>query len=83
MLITRWTLVGCLAAAVPVFAAEPAGKPGSLERTQAMVDAFRAHFGTIGPALADGLDQLYSEDIWRSSLQIRKKPHFRLLVKLI
>ena len=40
-----------------------AEEPGSLERTQRMVDQFKARFVKIGPALAENLDQLYTEDV--------------------
>jgi limonene-1,2-epoxide hydrolase len=35
----------------------------SLERTRRMVDQFNARFVRIGPALAENLDQLYTEDV--------------------
>ncbi|MEO6027470.1 MAG: nuclear transport factor 2 family protein [Candidatus Binatia bacterium] len=35
----------------------------ALERTRAMVELFKARFVKIGPALAENLDQLYTEDI--------------------
>ena len=40
-----------------------AGEPGSVERTQALVDAFAVRFGMIGPRLAANLDQLYTADV--------------------
>jgi hypothetical protein len=48
-----------LAASGPVLASDP----GSRERTQEMVDAFKARFVTITPALAENLDHLYTEDV--------------------
>lgn len=35
----------------------------SLERTRAMVEQFKARFVTIGPALAENVEQLYTEDV--------------------
>lgn len=52
--------VGLLMLALsPVHAADD----GSLERTQEMVDAFKARFVTITPALAENLDRLFTEDV--------------------
>ena len=46
-------------AVAPVHAAPD----GSRERTQEVVDAFKARFVVIGPALAENLDRLYTEDV--------------------
>jgi hypothetical protein len=52
-------IVSLLFAVSPVHGAAD----GSLERTQEMVDAFKVRFVTIGPALAENLDRLYTEDV--------------------
>ena len=40
-----------------------ADQDGSLERTQHMVEQFKARFVKIGPSLAENLDQLYTKDV--------------------
>ena len=40
-----------------------ADQDGSLERTQRMVEQFKTRFVLIGPALAENLEQLYTEDV--------------------
>jgi hypothetical protein len=41
----------------------PVESPGTIEQTQQMVELFKARFQTIGPELAENLDQLYAADI--------------------
>jgi hypothetical protein len=55
--------VGVALLAVLLAAPARAEPEGSLERTQRMVEQFKARFVSIGPALAENLDQLYTEDV--------------------
>jgi limonene-1,2-epoxide hydrolase len=56
--------VGLVLLALALLAAPArAADEGSLARTQAMVEQFKARFVTIGPALAENLDRLYTEDV--------------------
>lgn len=56
-------LVAALLVLVAVAAPARAADGGSRERTQEMVDAFKARFVTITPALAENLERLYTEDV--------------------
>ena len=59
-LILAAAVVTSLVAAPPLLAAND---DGSLERTRAAVEQFKARFVKIGPALAENLDALYTEDV--------------------
>ena len=59
----RRRAVGVALLAVLLAAPARAEPEGSLERTQRMVEQFKARFVSIGPALAENLDQLYTEDV--------------------
>lgn len=53
-------ILAMLLLAAPVAAEHP---PGSAEQTQLMVERFTARFERVGPAMGDGLEDLYSADI--------------------
>jgi limonene-1,2-epoxide hydrolase len=59
----RRMILGAAIVLLTVATRAHADEAGSLERTQRMVDHFNARFVKIGPALAENLDQLYTEDV--------------------
>ena len=56
-------LLTALAALLITGAAAAEQAPGSVEQTQLMVDRFAAHFGQVGPQMAEHLDGLYAADV--------------------
>lgn len=63
MLARRSSVAAVLAALLLTAVSVHAAPDGSLEQTQQMVEAFKARFVAIGPALAENLERLYTEDV--------------------
>jgi hypothetical protein len=59
----RGILGGALLATLLAGAGAAEEAPGSAEQTQLMVDRFAAHFGQVGPQMAERLDALYAADV--------------------